>query len=295
MADHTSGSFATANRMGWGRSRTVTSGNTSASFATAGRAAGEPMLIPTGEDTSANGGMGISMAVEFRTYPDGRKEDGEWSGGKFVRSAEENSPLSDTSENAPGGDCRCKRNQPVNARRFDWKRDFWRRRAASDGVSRLWSCHRGGFRSEGRIRPHQLPPEVKLTKPKSNRKLSRLGARYSKPSRISACPMLSCWNCAQSRGGFRGTHELGKQCGSQAPCELPEALASKFQTGEDIRSDRRIIAEQLKPIVVIFRSGLSFPFTANFDVIHDFSCHFLRDGGKKNAAMECRNFTPRTN
>jgi hypothetical protein len=33
-----------------------------------------------------------------RTYPDGRKEDGDWSGGKLTRSAEEKSPLSDTSK-----------------------------------------------------------------------------------------------------------------------------------------------------------------------------------------------------
>jgi hypothetical protein len=39
-------------------------GNTSGSFATAGLAAEELILIPTGEDTSANGGMGISMAAE---------------------------------------------------------------------------------------------------------------------------------------------------------------------------------------------------------------------------------------
>ena len=56
------------------------------------------LTIPTGEDTSANGGMGISTAVEFRTYPDGQKEDGEWSGGKFIRSTEENLPLSDASK-----------------------------------------------------------------------------------------------------------------------------------------------------------------------------------------------------
>ena len=87
--------------MGSGHSRTVGMGNTSVSFATAGRAAGEPMIIPTGEDTSANGGMGISTALEFRTYPDGRKEDGEWSGGEFIKGAEENSPLSDTSKKPP--------------------------------------------------------------------------------------------------------------------------------------------------------------------------------------------------
>ena len=74
MAEHTSGSFATAKRMGWGHSRTVTMGNTSVSFATAGRAAGEPMLIPTGEDTSANGGMGISMAVESAHIPTAGKK-----------------------------------------------------------------------------------------------------------------------------------------------------------------------------------------------------------------------------
>ena len=86
----------------------------------------------------------------IRTYPDGRKEDGEWSGGEFVKSAEENSPLFDAPRNPPGGDCRCERDQPVKARRFDRKRDFWRRRAASDGVSRHWSCHRGHFWPEGR-------------------------------------------------------------------------------------------------------------------------------------------------
>ena len=36
-----------------------------------------------------------------RTYPDRRKEDGEWSGGKLVKGAEDNSPLSDSSENPP--------------------------------------------------------------------------------------------------------------------------------------------------------------------------------------------------
>ena len=48
--------------------------------------------------------------------------------------------------------------------------------------------------------------------------------------------------------------------------------------------------ESMRPIVAIFRSGLSFPFIANFDVIHDFSCHFLRDGGKKNAAIGMSEF-----
>ncbi len=74
MAEHTSVSFATANPMGWGLSRTVAMGNTSVSFATAGRAAEEPMHIRTGEGTSANGGMGILMAVESAHTPTAGKK-----------------------------------------------------------------------------------------------------------------------------------------------------------------------------------------------------------------------------
>ena len=56
---------------------------------------------------------------------------------------------------------------------------------------------------------------------------------------------------------------------------------SKFQTGGEIRSDGRIVASTTQAYRRHFPKRTTFPFTANFDVIHGFSCHFLRDGGRE--------------
>ena len=149
---------------------------------------------------------------EVRTYPDGRKEDGEWSGGEFIKDAQENSPLSDTSKKPPAA--------IVDASEINQSRPVvLTGNEIFGGVVPLLMV----FLVFGAViaavfglkaAAHQLPSEVELTKPTSDRKLTRLGARYSKPSRITVFPMPSCWSCAQAQGGFRGTREPGKRCGN---------------------------------------------------------------------------------